>query len=70
MRTTLDIPERLINDLLKVLKLSKKNEAVRIAIDDFVRRKKRENLLNLRGGIDIEDISKKIREAERDESHC
>ena len=69
MRTTLDIPERLINDLLKVLKLSKKNEAVRIAIDDFVRRKKRENLLNLKGGIDIEDMSKKIREAERDESH-
>jgi len=70
MRTTLDIPERLISDLLKVLKLSKKNEAVRIAIDDFVRRKKRENLLNLKGGIDIEDMSKKIREAERDESHC
>lgn len=70
MRTTLDIPERLINDLLKVLKLSKKNEAVRIAVEDFVRRKKREKLLSLKGGIDIEDMSKKIREAERDESHC
>jgi Arc/MetJ family transcription regulator len=70
MRTTLDIPEKLINDLLKVLKLSKKNEAVRIAVEDFVRRKKREKLLSLKGGFDIEDVSKKIREAERDESHC
>lgn len=69
MRTTLDIPEKLINDLLKVLKLSKKNEAVRIAVEDFVRRKKREKLLSLKGGIDIEDVSRKIREAERDESH-
>ena len=64
MRTTLDIPEELMNDLLETLKLKKKAEAVKIALEDFVRRKRIEELISLSGKIKIEDLTRELEESE------
>ena len=64
MRTTLDIPKDLMDELLAILKISKKNRAVRIALEDFIRRKKKERLLHLSGKIAVTDMSARLREAE------
>lgn len=68
MRTTLDIPEDLLRDVSAILKTKTRNEAVRIALSDFVRRRRRELLLSLRGKIDVVDVSCELEEAELDEA--
>jgi len=60
----LDIPEELMNELLETLKLKKKAEAVKIALEDFVRRKRIEELISLSGKIKIEDRTKELEESE------
>lgn len=64
MRTTLDIPEELLRDVAAILKTKKRNEAVRLALSDFVRRNRRKALLAMRGSLDIEDASADLERAE------
>jgi metal-responsive CopG/Arc/MetJ family transcriptional regulator len=40
MRTTLDIPEDLLRAVTEIVGVKKRNEAVRIALSDFTRRKR------------------------------
>lgn len=42
-----------------------KTKAVEIAIEDHVRRKAVEGLLEMRGKLDIEDVSKEMRAIDR-----
>ena len=67
MRTTIDIPENLLNNLMAVSETLTKKEAVRIALEEFVRRKKLEKLLDLPGKINISDVSQDLEAAESDE---
>ncbi len=64
MRTTLDIPEELLRNVTDILGIKKKNEAVRIALSDFVRRRRRRQLLSLRGKLAIEDLTREMEDAE------
>lgn len=68
MRTTLNLPRNLLNELLRVVKVKKKSEAVKIALEDFVRRKKLEKLLKLSGKIEIEDTTQELEEVETNEA--
>ena len=68
MRTTLDIPEELLRDVAAILK-TKRNEAVRLALSDFVRRNRRKALLAMKGSLDIEDLSDDLERAELEETH-
>lgn len=68
MRTTLDIPEGLLRDVAAILKTKKRNEAVRLALSDFVRRNRRKALLALRGRLEIEDASRDLERAELDDA--
>ena len=68
MRTTIDIPESLMSDVLSLAKTRKKKDAVRLALEEFVKRRKIEQLLNLPGKIDILDISGELEELEVGES--
>ena len=68
MRTTLDIPEELLRDVVAILKTKKRNEAVRLALSDFVRRNRRKALLALRGRLEIEDASRDLERAELDDA--
>ena len=66
MRTTLDIPDELLRDVAAILKTKKRNEAVRLALSDFVRRNRRRDLA-MRGSLDIEDASPDLEQAELDD---
>ena len=51
MRTTLNLDEALIKDLMATTKAKTKTEAIHQAISGFLRRKKIERLLDLEGKI-------------------
>jgi Arc/MetJ family transcription regulator len=68
MRTTVELPERLISDVMALSKTRKKKDAVRIALEEFVRRKKLERLLALPGKIEISDVSAELEGMELDEA--
>jgi Arc/MetJ family transcription regulator len=64
MRATLNIPDALINDLLKVTGEKTKTRAICVAIRDFIRRKRREKLLSLSGKIHFDLDWKEMEEIE------
>jgi hypothetical protein len=65
MRTTLDLDDRLMEALMARYPGVSKTKAVETAIEDHVRRKAVEWLLEMRGGLDIEDVSKEMRAIDR-----
>jgi len=65
MRTTLDLDDRLMEALLARHPGESKTKAVEAAIEDHVRRKAVEGLLEMRGKLDIEDVSKEMRAIDR-----
>jgi Arc/MetJ family transcription regulator len=64
MRATLNIPDALINDLIKVTGEKTKTRAICLAIKDFIRRKRREKLLSLSGKIHFDLDWKEMEEIE------
>ena len=56
-----------LRDVAAILKTKKRNEAVRLALSDFVRRNRRRDLLAMRGSLDIEDASPDLEQAELDD---
>ena len=73
MRTTLNIDDCLFHDLLNVTKAKTKTEAVRMALTEYLRMKRKEKVLAMRGKIDIKDDWQKLRQreiAEYDEDSC
>ena len=65
IRTTLDINDRLMEALMARHPGASKTKAVEAAIEDHVRRKAVEWLLEMRGKLDIEDVSKEMRAIDR-----
>ena len=66
MRTTLNIDDRLFQDVLSITKAKSKTEAVRTALTEFLRMKRKEKILAMRGMVDIRG-SEKLREEEQRE---
>ncbi len=64
MRATLDIPDSLIEDLLRVTGEKKKTKAICIALDDYIRRRRKEKLLALSGKVKFDLDWKKMEEME------
>ena len=64
MRTTLDIPERLLLDAKRLLKSRTKSEAVTEALKAAVRQKRLEYLLSLHGKLAIDDVTEELEQAE------
>lgn len=64
MRTTLNIDEKLLAEVLCETGEKDKGKAVNAALAEFIRRKKLDKLLALRGKIDIEDKWEEWEEAE------
>jgi hypothetical protein len=64
MRATLDIPDSLIKNLLRVTGEKKKTKAICIAIDDYIRSKRKEKLLALSGKVDFDLDWQKMEEME------
>ena len=55
MRTTIDIDEKLLADAMRILNVSTKSEAVRIALERFLRAHAFEEILKLRGKLEWTD---------------
>ena len=69
MRTTIEVPEELMDDLMSISETRKKKEAVRTALEEFVRRRKLGKLLTLPGTIEISDVTTELEEMELGESN-
>ena len=54
MRATLNIPDKLIEEVQRLSGQKTKTQAIVTVMEDFVRRKKMEDLLALRGKISID----------------
>lgn len=68
MRTTIDLPDELIKRVLYWTGADTKKEAIRSAIEEYVREKAIEGLLALPGTIEIEDVKSEMERIEQ-ESH-
>jgi Arc/MetJ family transcription regulator len=64
MRTTLDLDEALVQELLKTTEAKTKTEAIHLAIAELIRRRKLEKLKNLSGKIHIDLNWRKREQAE------
>ncbi|MBI4199158.1 MAG: type II toxin-antitoxin system VapB family antitoxin [Chloroflexi bacterium] len=67
MRATFDIPDDLIQDVVEITGARTKKDALRIALEEYVRSKRIEALLALPGTIDIEDVSGEMERLELEE---
>ena len=64
VKTTLDIPEDLLRAVTEIVGVKTKSEAVRIALNNYVRSRRREQLLALRGKLTVEDVTRDLARAE------
>lgn len=65
MRTTLDIDEELLEALMTRLPATSKTEAIETAISAFVGRDAVRGLTEMAGNVDVEDLSRTLRDADR-----
>ncbi|MBN2684852.1 MAG: type II toxin-antitoxin system VapB family antitoxin [Pontiellaceae bacterium] len=54
MRTTLDLPETLVNEALKLSKGKTKTATITEALEDFVRKNRVQDLRNYKGAVDLD----------------
>jgi len=64
MRTTLELSNHLIKDLMSIEKWSSKTQAIEAAIEDFVRRRRLDNLISASGRLKVKDVSSELRKME------
>jgi hypothetical protein len=64
MRATLNIPDELISEVQKLSGEKSKTKAIVSAMQEFVREKKLRRILELRGKIKIDDVTKELEELE------
>lgn len=62
MRTTLDLPEDLLKEAMKVTRTSTKTGVIIKALEELVRKSKISNLKKYKGKIDLEIDLDKIRD--------
>lgn len=68
MRTTLNIKDDVIKQVLELTGAKNKSQAVNQVLEAFVQEKRTQKLLNLKGKLNLEENWQKLREMELDES--
>lgn len=68
MRTTLNLNEDVINQVLQYTGMSNKSAAVSKVLELFVQEKKRQNILKMKGSLKLENNWKQLRDMETDET--
>jgi len=53
MRTTIQIPQELLLEVMKITGAKTKSQAVKLALEDTVARAKRKKLITMQGTIDL-----------------
>lgn len=67
MRTTLNIPDRLMNDLIRETGTTPRTKAVTVAIEQFLRERRPKKLLSLEGRLDLENNWRQMESLELEE---
>lgn len=67
MRATLNIPEDLVSEVQKLTGKKSKTKAIVTAMQEFVQEKKLRKILELRGKIEITDVTKELDELDMKE---
>lgn len=67
MRTTLDIKEAVLEDVVKLTGQKNKSKAVEQALEEYVRHMLREELISLLGTMQLEPDWRKLRSGEMGE---
>lgn len=67
MRTTLDIDDKLLDEVVRISGKKGRSRAVQAALEEYVRQRRRELLLELPAQIGIEENWQDLREAELSE---
>jgi Arc/MetJ family transcription regulator len=65
MRTTLDIDEAKLRELMRLLDLTTKTEAIELAIDETIRARRRRRLVDLAGKVRIAEDWRELRDRDR-----
>ncbi len=68
MRTTLNLNEEIISQVMLYTGMKSKSKAVNKVLETYVREKKKQNILKMKGKLNLDDNWKKLRETELDES--
>jgi Arc/MetJ family transcription regulator len=61
MRTTIDIPKSLIEEVMEITGATTKSQAVKEALNDQIKRAKRKRLITRKGTIDLDIDLDKLR---------
>ena len=64
MRTTINIDDNLFRDLMSATQSKSKTEAVKTAIIEYLRLKRKEKVLSMRGKLDMDNGWKDLRQQE------
>ena len=67
MRTTVNIDDSLFQDVLRLTRAKSKTEAIRTALTEYLRMKRKEKILAMRGRLDINPDWEKLRQEETGE---
>ena len=67
MRTSLNIDDAMLFEVMKATGKDNRSEAIRIALAAFLKQQKKNKILALRGKVDIEDNWQQLRELEKAE---
>lgn len=64
MRTTLDVDEKLLAEVVKATRANSKSKAVNKALDEYIRRRKIDELRAMLGTVDLVDNWYELRHME------
>lgn len=65
MKTTISLDSTVLEQLLTYTQAKTTKESIAKAIEEYIRFKQRQELLNCRGAVDIEDNWQQLRDLER-----
>lgn len=68
MRTIINIKEDIIKQVIAITGAKNKSQAINQVLEAFVREKRTQKLLDLKGKLNLEENWQKLREMELDES--
>ena len=68
MRTTINIKDEVIKQVVKYTGAKNMSQAVNEVLETFVREKRKQKLFDLKGKLQLEDNWQKLREMEIDET--
>ncbi|NQU65669.1 MAG: type II toxin-antitoxin system VapB family antitoxin [SAR324 cluster bacterium] len=67
MRTTLNLNEEVINQVIEITGIRNKSKAINNVLTEYVQDKQIKKLLKMKGNLHLDDNWKKLREMELDE---